>query len=47
LNRHAGTALDGDGAMIGYAFESKGFSRIDIDTNESDPASQVMGLPPN
>ena len=35
--------------MIGYAFESKGFSRIDIDTNESDPAyslaGQLMGLP--
>jgi hypothetical protein len=35
--------------MIGYAFESKGFSRIDIDTNESDPstslAGQLIGLP--
>src|SRR6202045_5100255 len=42
-------ALDPDGAVIGYAFESKGFSRIDIDTNESDPsyslAGQLMGLP--
>jgi nicotinate dehydrogenase subunit B len=42
-------ALDPDGAVIGYVFESKGFSRIDIDTNESDPAytlaGQLMGLP--
>ncbi len=39
----------GMAAVIGYAFESKGFSRIDIDTNESDPsyslAGQLMGLP--
>src|SRR5271165_6379539 len=45
----ARAALDQDGAVIGYAFESKGFSRVDIDTNESDPvyslAGQLMGLP--
>ncbi len=45
----ARAALDRDGAMIGYAFESKGFSRVDIETNESDPvyslAGQLMGLP--
>ena len=45
----ARAALDKDGAVIGYVFESKGFSRIDIDTNESDPsyslAGQLMGLP--
>src|SRR5271166_2516139 len=45
----ARAALDHDGAVIGYLFESKGFSRIDIDTNESDPsyslAGQLMGLP--
>ena len=45
----ARAALDKDGAVIGYAFESKGFSRIDIDTNESDPAyslaGQLLGLP--
>ena len=33
--------------MVSYDFESKGFSRIDIDTNESDPvyslAGQLMG----
>jgi nicotinate dehydrogenase subunit B len=46
---HAHAALDKDGAVIGYTFESKGFSRVDIDTNESDPsyslAGQLMGLP--
>jgi hypothetical protein len=45
----ARAALDQDGAVIGYVFESKGFSRIHIDTNESDPsyslAGQLMGLP--
>ena len=45
----ARAALDKDGVVIGYVFESKGFSRIDIDTNESDPsyslAGQLMGLP--
>jgi nicotinate dehydrogenase subunit B len=45
----ARAALDKDGAVIGYVFESKGFSRVDIDTNESDPvyslAGQLMGLP--
>ena len=30
-------ALDKDSAVIGYAFESKGFSRIYI-THESDPS---------
>ena len=46
---HARAALDQDGTVIGYVFESKGFSRIDIDTNESDPvyslAGQLTGLP--
>jgi nicotinate dehydrogenase subunit B len=45
----ARAALDKDGGVIGYVFESKGFSRVDIDTNESDPAyslaGQLMGLP--
>jgi nicotinate dehydrogenase subunit B len=48
-SNHARAALDQDGAVIGYVFESKGFSRIDIDTNESDPsyslAGQLLGLP--
>jgi hypothetical protein len=43
--------LDKDGAVIGYVFESKGFSCVDIDTNESDPAyslaGQLTGLPLN
>ena len=29
--------------MIGYVFESTGLSRIDIDTNESDPAYSLAG----
>src|ERR1700730_17527890 len=45
----ARAALDKEGLVIGYVLESKGFSRIDIDTNESDPsyslAGQLMGLP--
>jgi hypothetical protein len=39
----ARAALDPDGAVIGYVFESKGFSRIDIDTNESDPSHSLAG----
>jgi nicotinate dehydrogenase subunit B len=39
----ARAALDEDGAVLGYAFENKGFSRIDIDTNESDPAYSLAG----
>jgi nicotinate dehydrogenase subunit B len=27
---HARAALDQEGAVIGYVFESKGFSRVDI-----------------
>jgi hypothetical protein len=46
----ARAALDGDGAVVGYGFESKGCSRTDIDTHESHPAyslaGQLMGLPP-
>jgi CO/xanthine dehydrogenase Mo-binding subunit len=39
----ARAALDRDGAVIGYVFESKGFSRIYIDTNESDPCTSLAG----
>jgi hypothetical protein len=39
----ARAALDSDGTVVGYVFESKGFSRIDIDTNESDPAYSLAG----
>jgi hypothetical protein len=45
----ARAALDKNGAVVGYVFESKGFSRVDIDTDESDPvyslAGQLMGMP--
>jgi hypothetical protein len=45
---HARAALDADGALIGYVFESKGLSRIDIETSASEPsyslAGQLMGL---
>jgi CO/xanthine dehydrogenase Mo-binding subunit len=41
-------ALDGEGKIIGYRFESRGLSRIDVDTNESDPrdtlAGQLLGM---
>ena len=40
---HARAALDRDGELVGYVFESKGFSRIDIETNESDPADSLAG----
>jgi CO/xanthine dehydrogenase Mo-binding subunit len=47
---HRGRAgLDAQGNVIAYWFESKGFSRVDIATNESDPrhslAGQLMGMP--
>ena len=46
---HARAALDKNGPVIGYVFESKGFSRVDIDTNESNPvyslAGRLIGLP--
>ena len=37
----AGAALDKDGAVVGYVFESEGFSRIDIDATRAtaSPAS--------
>jgi hypothetical protein len=47
--QHARAAIDKDGAVIGSVFESKGFSRVDTDTNESDPAyslaGQLTGMP--
>src|SRR6266568_3859336 len=43
-------ALDASGKVTGYEFISKGFSRRNIDTNESDPrdslAGMSIGLPP-
>jgi hypothetical protein len=47
-NSELGNDLDKDGAAIGYLFESTGFSRVDIDTNESDPSTvspAIMGPP--
>jgi hypothetical protein len=38
-----------EGTVVGYVFQSKGFSRVDIDANESDLAyslaGQLTGLP--
>jgi nicotinate dehydrogenase subunit B len=39
----ARAALDKDGAVVGCVFESKGFSRIDIDTNETQPHRPADG----
>ncbi len=36
-------ALDAQGAVAGYRFESRGFSRTDVDTNESDPRDTLPG----
>ena len=41
-------ALDENGRIAAYSYVSKGFSRVDTDTNESDPrdtlAGQMMGM---
>ncbi|MGB7541621.1 MAG: molybdopterin cofactor-binding domain-containing protein [Burkholderiales bacterium] len=46
----ARAALDATGKVIGYEFVSKGFSRANIATNESDPrdslAGMELGMPP-
>jgi CO/xanthine dehydrogenase Mo-binding subunit len=43
-------ALDASGKVIGYEFVSKGFSRVNVQTNESDPrdslAGMAIGMPP-
>jgi nicotinate dehydrogenase subunit B len=43
-------ALDASGKVIGYEFVVKGFSRVNIATNESDPrdslAGMALGMPP-
>jgi len=45
----ARAGLDADGNVIAYEFVSKGFSRVDVDTNGSKPAAtlagQLRGLP--
>jgi CO/xanthine dehydrogenase Mo-binding subunit len=37
-------ALDATGKVIGYDFLSKGFSRVNITTNESDPRDSLAGM---
>jgi nicotinate dehydrogenase subunit B len=39
----ARAGLDADGKVVGYRFDSRGFSRTDIETNESDPAHSLAG----
>jgi nicotinate dehydrogenase subunit B len=45
----AKVALDASGKVIAYEFASKGFSRIDVDSNESKPwnvlAGHLLGVP--
>jgi nicotinate dehydrogenase subunit B len=40
---HAKAALDAAGKIVAYQFESKGFSRVEIDSNESNPAHSLIG----
>ena len=40
----ARAALDASGNVVAYEFVSKGFSRRNIDTNESDPANSLVGM---
>ena len=40
----ARAALDASGKVVGYEFISKGFSRINIATNESDPRNSLVGM---
>jgi len=40
----ARAAFDASGKVIGYEFVSKGFSRINIQTNESDPRDSLVGM---
>jgi len=40
----ARAALDASGKVVGYEFVSKGFSRINIQTNESDPSHSLVGM---
>src|SRR5262249_60171325 len=39
----ARAAIDGSGNVAGYAFTSKGFSRIDVDTNGGAPKDTLAG----
>jgi nicotinate dehydrogenase subunit B len=40
----ARAAFDAKGTVTGYEFVAKGFSRINIQTNESDPAHSLVGM---
>ena len=40
----ARAALDAKGLVVGYEFVAKGFSRINIQTNESDPRDSLVGM---
>lgn len=40
----ARAALDASGKVIGYEFMSRGFSRANIDSNESDPRHSLVGM---
>ncbi len=40
----ARAALDASGKVIGYEFISKGFSRVNITTNEADPRDSLAGM---
>ena len=40
---HARAGLDADGKIIAYQFESKGFSRLEIDSSEKNPADSIIG----
>jgi nicotinate dehydrogenase subunit B len=40
----AKAALDAQGNVIAYEYFSKGFSRIDVNTNESDPRDTLAGM---
>jgi nicotinate dehydrogenase subunit B len=40
----ARAALDASGNVIAYEFVSKGFSRVNIQTNESDPHQSLVGM---
>jgi nicotinate dehydrogenase subunit B len=39
----AKAGLDAAGKIVAYQFESKGFSRVEIDSNESKPADSLIG----
>src|SRR6185437_4786851 len=39
----AKAGLDASGKIVAYRFESKGFSRVNIDSNESNPGDSLIG----